>query len=128
MTQSPAFIAASVVVTVWLNFVVAVQVTATCPFCWLCTCIVVPDTAAISPEAAGPNCRGLADPFDELAADGVALGLGVVAPLREEPHPLRANAATMPTPAIASRNGVTCWNISGPRCSDDIGYSLLSAS
>jgi hypothetical protein len=33
MTQSPAFIAASVVVTVWLNLVEVVQATATCPFC-----------------------------------------------------------------------------------------------
>jgi len=54
VTQSPAFTAASVVVTWWLNFVDALHATATWPVCWFCTCIVVPVIAATVPEAAGP--------------------------------------------------------------------------
>ena len=34
VTQVPALMAASVVATWWLNFVVEVQVTATWPLCW----------------------------------------------------------------------------------------------
>ena len=55
VTQVPALMAASVVATWWLNFVVEVQATATWPLCWFCTCMVVPVIAAIVPEAAGPR-------------------------------------------------------------------------
>jgi hypothetical protein len=114
-TQSPAFAAASVVVTVWLNLVEVVQVTATCPFCWLCTCIVVPVIAATSPDAAGPNWPVLALPVRDGAEDGVALGPAVEAPLREDPHPPRASAAIIPMAATASRREVIGWGISSPR-------------
>lgn len=54
-THSPTFTAASVPVTSRVNVVVPVQLTAVCPDDWLCTCMVLPETAAIRPDAAGPN-------------------------------------------------------------------------
>ena len=58
VTHSPARTEPSVVATAWLNFVDAVQETATWPDCGFCTCIVLPDIAATVPEAAGPPRRG----------------------------------------------------------------------
>ena len=52
-TQSPALIALTVVDTVSVNDVAVLHDTATWPLCWLWTCIVEPETAAIRPEAAG---------------------------------------------------------------------------
>lgn len=100
-TQSPAFTADAASATVCRNFVLALQVTATWPFCWLCTCIVLPEIAATVPAAAGPNWpAGLGRP-PELAEDGAGDGLvaALALPDDEPPHPASARAAMTPVAA-----------------------------
>jgi hypothetical protein len=52
-TQSPTLTSASFALTCLVKVVLPSQVTATCPFCWLCTCAVDPSTAATFPLAPG---------------------------------------------------------------------------
>jgi hypothetical protein len=93
VTQSPFLIFATVVATVRLNFVLAEYVTATCPLCWFCTCTVLPLTAAMSPDAAGPPNRvplpwGACAPLLELVEVGAE---------GELPAELHAASRTMAT-------------------------------
>jgi hypothetical protein len=76
VTQSPALTALAARVTCWVNFVVAVQVTATWPVCAFCTCRVEPETAAISPDAAGPRAAARAGELPPAEADGLAVAPG----------------------------------------------------
>ncbi len=74
VTHSPAVIEETATATCWVNVVVGVQLTATWPSCWLCTCMVVPETAAIVPDAAGPRAPVPPVPFP--AGDALAEGEG----------------------------------------------------
>jgi hypothetical protein len=117
VTHWPALTADMVVVTVWLNFVESLHETATWPFCWLCTCIVVPVTAATVPDAAGPTGRD-APELD----DGAAAGCGAPALLDDElPQAVRATAARAPDATTttsrrmaAGPNGLGRWVMFDP--------------
>jgi hypothetical protein len=113
VTQSPALIAASVVVTWWLNFVDDVQATATWPDCGFCTCMVVPSTAATVPDAAGPRCPapplGAPVPPPPAGELPVLPGLlGVPLPLAEDPlHELSVTAAARAATATPNAGRAT---------------------
>ena len=73
VTQSPT---ASVAGTVFVNAVDADQMTAVCDWVFW-TCIVLPVTAAISPNAAGPRPRPAAPGDPAAFGDPAILGVGV---------------------------------------------------
>lgn len=106
VTHWPALTADMPVVMVWLNFVEPLQDTATWPLCWLCTCIVVPETAATVPDAAGAFCPPPGREPSELD-DGVPAGCGAdVLPEDELPQAVKMIAASSPeTPRNTSRTG-----------------------
>jgi hypothetical protein len=112
MTQSPTLMAFAATLTCCVNFVAEVHDTATWPFCWLCTCIVAPETAAISPEAAGPRPRPGVGAPDSAAPEGDAVTFEVPEPPAEEPpHPDRMRTA--PTASAPPRLRTFGWAARG---------------
>jgi hypothetical protein len=113
VTQSPALIVPARTLTCWVNVVLAVHVTATWPSCWFCTCIVLPETAAMVPEAAGPPVRPEPEPEPEpppAVADDLALGSDAAEP-EPAPPPHAASVATAARPAAASATGTAARRV-----------------
>jgi len=112
-TQSPALIALAASVTCWVNFVAEFHVTATWPVLWFCTCIVLPVTAAIWPDAAGPNAAPAFAP--DALEDEPSVGVEVAAGLaddEEPPHAANVSAAprasAQPARRWAGRTATAC--------------------
>lgn len=111
VTQLPALIELAARVTCWVNLVEDVQLTATCPLCWLCTCMVVPVTAAICPDAAGPRAApapppGLAGALEDVPPAGSVLAAAVPPVLADDEPPQAASVIAAPR---ASTPPVTMW-------------------
>jgi hypothetical protein len=84
VTQSPAATEEDVTVATWENAVDDVQLTVTCPACWLWTSMDDPEMAATEPEVGGEN-----EP-----------PLGAVAALAT---PVTARLAARETPRVVAR-------------------------
>ena len=100
-TQSPALTALSVVDTVSVNDVAVLHETATWPFCWLWTCIVEPETAAMRPDAAGAFAPP-AGPAAPAAAPPAGAADVCEVPLPDDPPPQAARATTVRARPVAS--------------------------
>jgi hypothetical protein len=100
VTHSPAVIELAAPATCWVNVVEADQLTAIWPFCWLCTCIVVPDRAAMVPEAAAPPPPDRAPAAEDAAAVGDPDWLADAE--LEEPPPQAVSVMTAAMPAAAT--------------------------
>ena len=115
VTQSPA---ASVAGTDLVNLVDADHVTAVCDELF-CTCSVRPDTAAISPDAAGPRPPAPSRAAADAAADAAG------AALEGPPHPVSSRTATgSPAASVTTVERVT----DTPLWTEGMGQSLRRAS
>jgi hypothetical protein len=108
VTQSPALIELAARVTCWVNLVEDVHVTAIWPLCWFCTCIVVPVTAAICPDAAGPRPAPVPAPEPAGALeDEPSVGAVVVAAVSADDEP--PHAANVSDAPRASAQPAMMW-------------------
>jgi hypothetical protein len=103
--QSPALTATTVVLTWWVNLVEVVQLTATWPLCWFCTCIVVPVIAAIVPNVPGRFAPPKPPPLPVPPLGATAAGDVLEPPplpLPDDEPPPHAVSTSAPTMAVAA--------------------------
>jgi hypothetical protein len=86
-----------------VKVVAEVQLTAIWPSCWLCTCIVAPETAAISPLAAGPRVPAAWAVPAEADGEGELAAWAVEEDFDEAPH--AASEARAAIENIPTRTG-----------------------
>jgi hypothetical protein len=112
MMQDPTCTAARVVDFCWLKVVLADQVTAVCSVL-LCTCIVLPLTSAISPEAAARNAAPAAPPPLPPAPVDRAAAVGPAPEADELPEQAASTSAPASRLAVAvQRAGLPAGRIS----------------
>lgn len=111
-TQSPALTAVSATETGWVNFVVAVHLTATCPVCGFCTCIVVAAMAAILPSVPGRLVRAVLPPGTTVPAAGDAPDLSP----EEPPHAASVTTAATNAAPMATRRYLGSGAVISIRC------------